>query len=57
MRRFLELREDWDPRRVFLNRFLEDEVFQLRGRARRLHAAPEAPPDAAPDLPLGGPDR
>ena len=29
MERFLEVRERWDPRRVFLNRFLEEKIFHL----------------------------
>jgi L-gulonolactone oxidase len=50
--RFLEVRERWDPERVFLNRFLEREVFQLparpaqptRAAAPPLHPAPSPGP-------------
>ncbi|HLY38010.1 MAG TPA: D-arabinono-1,4-lactone oxidase, partial [Candidatus Binatia bacterium] len=35
MNRFLEVRERWDPERVFLNRFLEERVFQLPPDGRR----------------------
>ena len=29
MQEFLEVRKRWDPKGVFLNEFLEDEIFQL----------------------------
>ena len=29
MDRFLEVRERWDPDRIFLNEFLEERIFQL----------------------------
>jgi hypothetical protein len=29
MEEFLEVRQEWDPKRVFLNRFLEKDIFQL----------------------------
>ena len=29
MVRFLEIREQWDPKRMFLNDFLERDIFQL----------------------------
>jgi L-gulonolactone oxidase len=32
MQEFLRVRDSWDPDRVFLNRFLEEEVFQLEPR-------------------------
>ena len=32
---FLEVRERWDPEGIFLNRYLEEDVFQLTGRAAR----------------------
>jgi len=34
MDQFLAVREAWDPERVFLNRFLEEEIFQLPGASR-----------------------
>jgi L-gulono-1,4-lactone dehydrogenase len=34
MDRFLEVRERWDPERTFLNRFLEEDIFQLAERSR-----------------------
>jgi hypothetical protein len=52
---FLAVRDRWDPERVFLNSFLEDEIFQLG--PRRAHAppppsdAPSPAPTALPPLP------
>jgi FAD/FMN-containing dehydrogenase len=34
MDRFLEVRQRWDPERVFLNRFLEEEIFHLPAHSR-----------------------
>jgi len=34
MDRFLEIRERWDPDRLFLNDFLERDVFQLGEKMR-----------------------
>ena len=47
MDRFLEIRESWDPDRVFLNSFLEHEVFQLPALSERASLAPPSQGDAA----------
>lgn len=44
---FLRERERWDPNRVFLNPFLERDVFQLHDQ-HDLHAPPTPPPSPPP---------
>jgi L-gulonolactone oxidase len=44
MGRFLAVREHWDPERVFLNRFLERDIFGLPKLARATQPEPAAPP-------------
>ena len=51
MDRFLEVRERWDPERVFLNRCLEEDIFQLSKGASatsRPHAASASPTPPGP---------
>jgi hypothetical protein len=51
MKDFLEVRERWDPDRVFLNSFLEDEIFQLNGPALAAPLSKAAPtPSATPSV-------
>src|SRR5262249_43125842 len=53
MEQFLAVREEWDPGRVFLNRFLEEEIFQLAGPSRPSDLESiERPPSAIPTLAL-----
>jgi L-gulono-1,4-lactone dehydrogenase len=40
MEQFLDVRERWDPERIFLNRFLEEEIFQLAERSQAAHRHP-----------------
>jgi hypothetical protein len=44
MDRFLEVRQRWDPERVFLNRFLEEEIFHLAAHSRPTQRQPTDPP-------------
>jgi hypothetical protein len=50
MERFLDVRDKWDPGRVFLNHFLEQVVFQLAPPSAT-RAAPGARPSAAVPVP------
>jgi L-gulonolactone oxidase len=40
MQRFLAVRQRWDPQRVFLNRFLEEEIFKLAPHSPRPQPQP-----------------
>ena len=51
MDRFLEVRERWDPQRVFLNRFLENDIFQLERRPIPTQAEPVVRAVAASAVP------
>ncbi len=52
MDQFLAVRQRWDPGRVFLNRFFEDEVFQLSGPSRPALSPAVARPSTVPTLAL-----
>jgi L-gulono-1,4-lactone dehydrogenase len=51
MERFLEVRERWDPKRVFLNRYLEEKVFQLSSGADGASASRPPAPEPLVELP------
>lgn len=55
MQEFLDVRQRWDPQRVFLNRFLEEEVFQLPRPQPTVPGPAPQPARPAPPTPVPGP--
>lgn len=53
MNPFLDVRQRWDPERVFLNRFLEEDIFQLpKGSGKKAQPSESRAPVLGAAAPL-----